>query len=121
MADDEVLQHRLQWIGKVRHPRDLLVQHLKLDDHVSKELAACGVGKRAVVGQFMDLADVMQKRSAEEKVAVDLRIVLAHQVAGSRKGYDVVEQAPDVCMVQGFRGWSITVGASDFGIGHKRL
>src|SRR5258708_36999433 len=111
MTDDEVFQHRLERIGKPGDFRDLLMQHLQLKDHVTKKLAAGGIGERAIVGQLVDLANVMQKRAAKKKVAVDLGIVLADQVAGARKGYDVVGQAPDVGMMKTLRCRRVTAGS----------
>ena len=36
MADDQVLDQNLEFRGKSRDQNDLLVQHLKLDDHVAE-------------------------------------------------------------------------------------
>src|ERR1700716_2405775 len=62
----------------------------------------------------------MQERTTEQKVAVDLRIVLAHQIAGARKRHNMIKQPPDVGMMQSLRRRSVTVSRSDFGISHKR-
>ena len=84
VADDEVLDQRLEFIGKARQLRELGLQHFQFDDHVAQQLALGRVRKRAVVGQLVNLADVVQERAGEKKIAIDLGIVLAHQIAGSK-------------------------------------
>ena len=99
MADDQVLEQSLQFHGEVRQLRELGLKHLQLDDHVPQQLSARGIGKRAVVSQFLSFADVMQKRSRQQQIAIHLGIVLAHQLAGAKQRHDVVEQSADICMV----------------------
>src|ERR1035438_368458 len=121
MADDEVLDHRLEFVGKGGLKSELGLQHLQFDDHVTKKLALRGVGERAVVGELVNLADIMQKCAGEKQVAVDLRVVLAHQVAGAEQRDDVIEQATDVGVMQGLGRGSVAVRGGYFRIGHKGL
>jgi hypothetical protein len=88
---------------------------------VSEKLALGCIGERPVVGQFVDLADVVQKCSREKEIPVDLRIIPAHEVARSEERHDVVEQASDESMVEGLGSGSIAVRRSDPRIGHERL
>src|SRR5579864_8327984 len=88
---------------------------------MAEKLALGGVREGAVVSEFVNLADVVQEDAGEEKVAVDLRIVRAHQVAGAEQRHDVVEQASDIRVVKRFCGGGIAVGGGDFGIGHEGL
>ena len=86
VTDDKVLHQGLQLFGKRRckllvDDGNLGVQHLQFDDHVPKQLAARGVGERAGVGNLMNFADVMQKRSGEQQIAVDRGIVFGRHVA----------------------------------------
>ena len=83
MADDEVLDHRLQFVGKAGLEGELGLQHLQFNDHVAEKLALGGVGEGAVVGELVNLANVVQECAGEQEIAVDLRIVLAHQIAGT--------------------------------------
>ena len=69
----------------------------------------------------MNLADVVQKGAGEQKIAIDLGIVLAHQIAGTEQRDDVIEQAADVGVMQGLGGGGIAVGGGDFRIGHESL
>ena len=107
--------------GKPGHLRQLGLQHFQFDDHVSQQLAARGVGKRAVVGQLVDLADVVKERAGEQQVAIDLRIVAAHQVAGVEKRDHVIEQTADESVMQGLGGGGVAVGFRDFRVGHEGL
>src|ERR1035437_7855619 len=121
MADDQMFEQSLQLGGKAGQLRELGLQHLQFDDHVAEQLAARGVGKRAVVGQFVNLADVMQKRSCQQQVAVDLWIVPAHQVAGAEQRHDVIEQSADVGMMKRLGRGGIAVALGDLRIRHEQF
>ena len=121
MADDEVLDHGFEFVGETGLQSKFGLQHFQFDDHVAEELALGGVGERAVVGELVNLADVVQKRAGEQEIAVDLRIVLAHQIAGAKQRNDVIEQAADVGVMQGLGSGSVAVGGGDFRIGHEGL
>ena len=107
--------------GKSGTSASLRLQHLELNDHVSEQLAARGVGKRTVVGKFVNLADVVKKNAGQQQVAVDLRIISAHQVAGTKQRDYVVEQAADIGVMQGLGGGSIAIRSSDLRIRHEGL
>ena len=119
MADDQVLDRDFQIVGEIRHLRKLAVQHLQLDHHVPEQLALGGVAERACIGEFANLADVVQERSGQQQVPVHQRIIARHQVADAAERNHVFEQAADECVVQGFRRWGIAVAASDLRIGHE--
>src|SRR5882762_763599 len=119
MADDEMLDHDLKLVGEAGLEREFGLQHFQFDDHVAEKLAFGGVGERAVVGEFVNLPDVVQKRSGEKEIAIHLRIVLAHQVAGTKQRDDMIEQAADVGVMQRFGGGSVAIGGSDFRVGHE--
>src|SRR5208337_5265721 len=80
-----------------------------------------GVGKRAVVSKFLKLADVVQKRSRQQQVAVDLGIVAAEQIAGAEQGHDVIEQSADVGMMKRLGGGGVAVALGDLGVGHEQF
>src|SRR4029077_5995899 len=93
----------------------------QFDDHVAEQLAACAVGKRPVVGQFVNLADVVQERSRQEQIAVDLRIIPAEQIAGTKQRNHVIAQTADGGMVQGLGGGRDAVALGNFRIGQKQF
>ena len=107
--------------GKVRAPGDLGLQHFKFDHHMTEKLAVGRVGERAVVGQLVNLADIVEKSAGENKVAIDLRIIPANQVARAEQRDDVVEQAADIGVMQRLGGGSVAIGGGDFRIGHECL
>ena len=81
MADNQVLNESLVLCRKIRHLGHFLLQHLQFNDHVPKQMAARGVSERAVVGQLVNLTDVVQERARQEKVPVNhFWIIAAHQV-----------------------------------------
>src|SRR5580698_3142853 len=84
VADDEVLEQRLELGRKVRNQRKFRLQHLEFNDHVAEKLAARGVGKRAVVSEFVNFTDVMKKDAGQKQIAIDLRVVSADQVARAK-------------------------------------
>ena len=119
MADDQVLEQRLKLGRKVGNQGQLRLQHLQLDDHVPQKLAARGVGERAVVGQFVNLADVVQENAGQQQISIHLRIVSGDQVAGAKERDHVIEQSADIGVVQRFGGGSVAVGRGDVGIRHE--
>src|SRR5271166_3155824 len=121
MADDQVLNQSLQFFREAGLKLELRLQHFELDNHMAKELAFRRVTEGAVVGELVNLADVVEEGSSQEKVAIDLRIVLAHQIAGTEERDDVIEQASDVSVVKSFGRGSVPVSGGDFRIGHEGL
>src|SRR4029079_11665218 len=119
MANDQVLDKRLHFEGKVRQRSQLLLQHLELDDHVPEQLSAAGVGERAIVGQFVNFADVMEERTGQQKVAIDLGIVARDQVAGAKQGNHVIEQTADIGVVKALGGGRVLVRVRNFAIRHE--
>ena len=97
MADDQVLDHRLELIGKAGLKSELGLQHLQFDDHVAEQLSLGRVGKRTIVGELVNLADVVEKSACEQEIAIDVWIVFAHQIAGPKQRHDMIKQA-DRCM-----------------------
>ncbi len=121
VADDEMLKQSLEFGRKAGDQSKFCLQHLKFNDHVPEKLASRSVGKRAIVGKFVDLADVVKKCAGQQQIAVDLGIVSADQVAGTKKRNHMVEQATDIGVMQGLGGGSIAVSGSDFRIRHEGL
>ncbi len=107
--------------GNVGQQCELGLQHFEFDDHVAEQLALGGVGERTVVGELVNFSDVVQECAGEQQVAIDLRIVAAHQVAGAEQRDDVIEQAADVGVMQSLGGGSVAVGGGDFRVGHEGL
>ena len=95
------------------------MQHLELDDHVPEQLSARGVGEGPIVGQLVNLPDVVQKRAREDQIAVYLRVVAADQVARPKERHDVIEQAANVGVMQCFGGRGIAVGCAISGSAMK--
>src|SRR5208282_2201506 len=121
VADDHVLEQNLKLRREAGQPGKLGLQQFEFDDHVSEQLAARGVGKRAVVGQLLDLADVMQEGSGQNQIAIDLGIVPAEEIAGAEQGYDVIEQSADVGMMKRLGGRGIAVALGNLGVCHEEL
>ncbi len=88
---------------------------------MAKKLPLGGVGERAIVGEFVNLADVVQKGAGEKEIAIDLGIVTAHQITRTEQRDHVIEQTADVGVMQSLGCGSVTIGGSDFRIGHERL
>src|ERR1700690_2657804 len=116
-----MFQQSFQLGRKVRELRQFRLQHFQLDDHMTEQLSAGGVGKRAHVGQLVDFSDVVKKGAGEQQVTVDLRIVAAHQVAGPEQRDHVIEQAADIGVMQSLGGGGVAVGGGDFGVSHESL
>src|SRR5215469_16161395 len=121
MADDEVLEQGFEFGRKVWQEHELCLQHFQLDDHVPEQLPAGGVREGAVVSEFVDLADVVQERARQHQVTVDLGIIPADQIAGTKQGNDVIEQAADVGMMQRLGGGSIAIRRGDIRVRHEGL
>src|SRR4051812_7289984 len=81
MTDDHVFNEDLQLRRKFRERDQLLMQHFQFYDHVPEELATGRVAERTRVGEFVDLADVMQERTRKHQVAIHGGIIPADQIA----------------------------------------
>src|SRR5262250_381580 len=121
MADDEVFNHDLQLVREAWDFPNLLLQHLELDNHVSQQLSLGCVCDRALIGQLVNLADVMQESAGQQQIAIYLRIVAHREITNREQRHHVIQQSADVSVMQGLRGWSVLVGSSDSAISHKAL
>src|SRR5215469_10821038 len=121
MADDHMLEQSFQLFRESGDGGDLRLQHLQFDDHMSQQLTATGVGKRAGIGELVNFSDVVEKRASEQQVAVDLRIVPADQIRGAHERDHVVEQASDIGVVHGLGRRGASVGGRNLRVGHKCL
>ena len=121
MTNNQMLKQRLDLVRKSRDESNLRMQHLQFDDHMSEQLAARGIGKRAVISEFVDLSHVVKERAAEQQVAIDLRIVAAHQIAAAKERNNVIEQSSDVGVMQRLGGRSVAIGGGDLRISHENL
>src|SRR5581483_5431637 len=121
MADDQVFNQNFQRIGKIRKQGELLLQHFQLNDHVPEQLPPRGVTERPVIGELVNLADVMQKSAGQQKIAINLGIIAAYQVAGAEQGDDVIQQSANVGVVQSFCRGSAAIRCGNLCIGHEGL
>src|SRR5215469_17005069 len=121
MTYDQVLHEGLQLVGKSGQLGELRLQHLKFNHHVAEKLPFCGVCERAVVGEFVDLPDVMQKSATQQEIAVDFGIIPANQITRAEQGNHVIEQTADIRMVERFRCWGIAVSGGNLRIRHESL
>src|SRR5229473_469400 len=116
-----VLNQRLQRIREAWHLRELGLQHFQFDDHVPEQLAPCRVRKGAIECELVDLADIVQESAGKQEVAINLRIVAAHQVAGIKQRHYVLQQTSDESVMQSLGGRRIAVSFCNFRIGHEGL
>src|SRR5271169_1061288 len=112
-----MFEQRFEFCRKVRNQQEFCLQHLKFDDHVAEQLAARGVGERAVVGEFVNFADVVKKAAGQQQIAIHLRIVSADQVAGAKQRDHVVKQAADIGVMQRLGGGSVAISSCDLRVG----
>src|SRR6266481_2022487 len=86
-----------------------------------QQLAARGVGERTVVSKFVDLPDMVKERAGEQQVAINVRVIAAHQVARIEQRDYVLQQTSDESVMQGLGGRSVAVGFRNLRVGHERL
>src|SRR5262244_1426092 len=118
MANDEVLEQGLHLRRKSRNRGNLCLQHFEFNNHVAEQLPAAGVRKRASIGQLVNLSNVMQKRSCEKQIAIDLRVVSRDQVTGAKQRNHMVQQTAYVCVMERLRCRSAAISDRDLGISH---
>src|SRR5215831_1876800 len=121
MADDQMLHQSLEFAGEVRQLLQFRLQHFELDNHVPQQLTACGVGKRAIVGQLVDLAYDVEEGPGEQQVAINLGVIAANQVTGPEQRNDVIEEAANVGVMQALGCGSRTIRLRNLGVAHERL
>jgi len=66
VTDDEMLQQGLEFVREAGNEREFGLQHLQFNHHVAEQLAAGSIGKRAIVNQFVNLADVVEKNAGQQ-------------------------------------------------------
>src|SRR5215467_3620439 len=121
MANDQVLHKGLQLVRKSWQLGELRLQHLEFNDHMPEKLPFCRIRKRAIVGEFVDFPDVMQKSASQQEIAIDLGVVPGNQITRAEQGNYVIEQTADVGMVKRFRCWGIAVSGGNLRIRHEGL
>src|SRR5690349_12755018 len=95
------------------------MQHLQLDDHVTEQLSFGGVGERALIIELVDLADIVQECSRQQKVAIDLRIKPGNAVTQPHQRDDMLDESSDESMVQRLGGRSLPVSLGNLGVAHE--
>ena len=63
MTDDEVLDQDLKFVGEVGELSQFGLQHFQFDDHVAEQLAARGIGERAVISKFVNLLPISCRKT----------------------------------------------------------
>src|ERR1700691_710232 len=119
MADDQVLDQDFEFVGEVEELSKFGLQHFQFDDHVAEQLAPRGVGERAVISEFVNLADVMQEGASEQEIAVNLGIILAHKIARTEERHHMIEQSADISVMQSFGSRSIAVRLGNLRVRHE--
>ena len=66
---------------KVRKALKFVVQESQADDDVAQQLAFGTVAETAVVGEFSDLANIVQDRAGQQQIQVDEFIMRGHGAA----------------------------------------
>src|SRR6266850_1428513 len=121
MADDQVFEQSFEIAREIWQLRELSLQHLQFDDHVTEQLAARAVGERPVVSKLVNLADIVQERARQQQIPVDLRIIPGDQVAGTKQRNHVVEQSADESMVQRLGGGRDPIALCNFRVGQEQF
>ena len=88
---------------------------------MAKQLSTRAIGKRTLVGQLEDFPDVVEKRSREHEIAIDLRIIAADQVARVEQRDHMIEKPADVGVMQSLGRWCVAVGLGNLGVAHECL
>src|SRR5579864_2588153 len=121
MTDDQVLHECPQLIRKSWQLGELCLQHLEFNYNMAEKLPLCGVRERAIICEFVDLPDVMQKSTSQQEITIDLGIIPANQIARAEQGNDVIEQTANIGMMERFRCWGIPVRGGNLRIRHEDL
>ena len=50
----------------------------------------------------MDFSNIVKERAGQKQIAIDLRIIAAHQIARAEQRDDVIQQSADVGVMQVF-------------------
>src|SRR5579864_2236416 len=65
-----MLDQSAQARRKIGNAGELLAYDAERDDHMAEQLAFGGVAKTAIVAQLVDLADIVQHGTGEEKIEI---------------------------------------------------
>src|SRR5947209_7432908 len=75
MADEQMLHDSLELRRKAFNLVDRTRNRFEFHDDVTEQLARRGVADGALVAEFFEFADIVQNRSGEKQIEVELRIV----------------------------------------------
>lgn len=77
MADDEVFEECAERRREVSLQGDLFREHLEGNDDVAQQLTLGAVGKTALVAELARFADIVQHRSGQHQIEVDIAVMTA--------------------------------------------
>ncbi len=120
MAQDHVLNQNSQALRKIRQSRHLLPQHALRNRDVPDQLALQRVAKGPLPAQLLHFADIVQNRSRDQQLRIDLRIKRRRPPANTHQRQHMFQQATQPRMVQPLRRWRISKRRANLRIIEKR-
>ena len=118
MADNQMVHQRPEFRRKARDQPRLLVHHAQRNDDVAQQLAFGAIAEASVVGQFVNLADVVQHHSGHQQVGVHVRVVRGCHLRQGTKRKHVLDQPADVGVVDALGRGRDLVPAADLRVFH---
>ena len=96
MAEDQVAELHGRLFGKIRDRRDLRVDHLHPHDDMADQPSRIAVLHDPIIGEFVDLPDIVEDPAGDQEIPVDPRIMVRRPIeeADDRKG--VFQKTADV-------------------------
>src|SRR5271155_1534116 len=116
MADEQMLDHRLQRRRKSFDRVHRLTDRFHFHNDVAQKLALRRVTNGAVVAKFVELANVVQYGYGQEQVRIELGIMIGCQLRQAAKTDDVFEQTTEVSVMHYFCGRSTLVTRGGRGV-----
>src|SRR5438876_4467006 len=102
VTDDQMLQQGKELGRELRETLSLLLQHGQTDTDVADQHSLDRVPEGAGVGQFVDLADVVQDGPGDQQIPVEPEIAYRDELGERAEGNDVLEKAAQTSVVQRF-------------------
>jgi len=104
VTDDQMLQQGKELGRELRETLSLLLQHGQTDVDVTDQHSLDRVPEGAGVGQFVDLADVVQDGPGDQQIPVEPEIADRDELVEPVERNDMLKKTSEINVVQRFGG-----------------
>jgi hypothetical protein len=121
MADDHVFHQHAELGREIGKALQFIVQEPQANNNVAQQLTLGAVTEAAIVSEFGHLADIVQNRTRQQKIEVDITVVRGGDAAQIADREHMLNQAAQIRMVYVLGGGRNAIHASQRFVVQERL